>query len=636
MAFASYTIPGLPALVVEPSASNAFVFNAPVSRDLSRGVEVGVAVANVSNTPVRVALSTRDSSGRRLRSLTTSITLGPGEQFSRSLLELLAALPEKFTGTLVIEALSPLPSQSLAVTIVQFGGGAVKTVPIQSTDEIFDPVGDFLPTYIGPKAGDLDVVSAQATFTGAEFLFSGTMDAPIGTTPRGFYVWGIDRGLGSQRANFAQLGLPNIVFDLVVSITPGGPMLVNDLDAGIRTPLPPENITVNGKNILVRVPLSLLPSKGFTPQNYTWNLWPRWGGIPFSDPQVSDFAPNNRNATVRTDKIVDPVGDFVPTYVGPRGGDLDVVSAQAIFTGTEFLFSGTMDAPIGTTPQGFYVWGVDRGAGSRTANFTQLGLPDIVFDLVVSITPGGPMVVNDLDAGIRTPLPPENIIVNGRNILVRVPVSLLPSKGFTPQNYKWNLWPRWGGVPFGDPQISDFAPNNRNATVRTDEVVDPVGDFLPTYVGPRAGDLDVVSAQTIFTGTEFLFSATMDAPIGTTPPAFYVWGVDRGIGSRTSNFAQLGLPDIVFDLVVVVRPGGDSVINDLDAGIRVALAAANITINGKSILVRVPLSLLPSKGFTPQNYVWNLWPRWGGIPMSDPQISDFAPNNRNAVVSAGP
>ncbi len=465
LAYASYTIPGLPLLVAEPSASNAFVFSAPVSRDISNGTEVGVAVANVSNTKVRVVVSVSDSRGGRVKFGTTSIDLAPGEQFSRSLLELLPGLPQNFTGTLVISALSPLPSQSLAVTVVQFGAGTVRTVPIQVTDEVVDPVGDFLPTYVGPRAGDLDVVSAQVTFTGTEFLFSGTMDAPIGTTPQAFYVFGVDRGIGSRTSNFTKLGLPDIVFDLVVLVRPGGDSVVNDLDAGIRTPLPATNITINGKNIVARVPLSMLPSKGFTPQYYTWNLWPRWGGIPFSDPQVSDFAPDDRNATVRSDEILDPVGDFLPTYVGPRAGDLDVVSARVTFTGTEFLFSGTMDAPIGTTPQAFYVFGVDRGIGSRTSNFTELGLPDIVFDLVVSVRPGGNSVVNDLDAGIRTPLPAANITINGKNIVARVPLSMLPSKGFTPRNYKWNLWPRWGGIPFSDPQVSDFAPDNRNASV---------------------------------------------------------------------------------------------------------------------------------------------------------------------------
>jgi hypothetical protein len=46
------------------------------------------------------------------------------------------------------------------------------------------------------------------------------------------------------------------------------------------------------------VPVSFLSTRGFTLDQYTWNLWPRWGGIPFSDAQISDFAPNATNAAV--------------------------------------------------------------------------------------------------------------------------------------------------------------------------------------------------------------------------------------------------------------------------------------------------------------------------------------------------
>jgi len=170
------------------------------------------------------------------------------------------------------------------------------------------------------------------------------------------------------------------------------------------------------------------------------------------------------------------------------------------------------------------------------------------------------------------------------------------------------------------------------AHARPGEIItDPVGDFLPTYGFQQVADLDIVRAQVIFTGTEFLFSATMNGPIGTTPQAFYVWGVDRGVGAQTAGFASLGLPNIVFDLVVVARPGGVSVVNDLDAAQRTPLPPDNISIDGNTIVARVPLSLLPGKGLGPEDYMWNLWPRWDdGMGLSDPQVSEFAPIDRTA------
>jgi hypothetical protein len=166
-------------------------------------------------------------------------------------------------------------------------------------------------------------------------------------------------------------------------------------------------------------------------------------------------------------------------------------------------------------------------------------------------------------------------------------------------------------------------------------VSDPVGDFLPTLApaAPRAGDLDAVSANVSLIGDSLLFSATLNAPINTTPEAFYVWGVDRGAGGATANFSSLGLPDIVFDAVVIIQNEGTGVVNDLTGMQAPAPLIGGITSSGNTIEALVPLSLLPSRGFSPAEYGWNLWPRWGGIPFSDAQISDFAPDANNAQVT---
>lgn len=173
------------------------------------------------------------------------------------------------------------------------------------------------------------------------------------------------------------------------------------------------------------------------------------------------------------------------------------------------------------------------------------------------------------------------------------------------------------------------------ATAQAGVILDPAGDFLPTFtpLAPRGGDLDVLSAQVLLSGNNLLFTATFNAPINTTPQAFYVFGVDRGRGATTSNFASLGLPNIIFDAVVVVQPAGTGVVNDLTGMDPAApLPAGNVTSSGSTIQALVPLSSLPSRGFSLSQYGWNLWPRWGGIPMSNAQISDFAPNDRDALV----
>jgi hypothetical protein len=169
-------------------------------------------------------------------------------------------------------------------------------------------------------------------------------------------------------------------------------------------------------------------------------------------------------------------------------------------------------------------------------------------------------------------------------------------------------------------------------------ITDPAGDFLSTlFAGaPRAGDLDVLSASVTLLGTNFTLTATLNAPINTTPEAFYVWGFDRGAG--TANFASLGLPNIVFDSVVVIQNEGTGVVNDLTGqSPPAALPAGSTTVFGNTIQTIVPISFLTSRGLPVDLYRWNLWPRWGGPGATgNAQIADFAPNATDAPVDVVP
>ncbi len=170
--------------------------------------------------------------------------------------------------------------------------------------------------------------------------------------------------------------------------------------------------------------------------------------------------------------VVDPIGDFLPTYAGPHNGDLDVRNAQVTFTGTDFLFAGTMNGNIGTTPGGFYVWGINRGMGTARFGVITIGnnsydASGVLFDSVVVLRPGGTSTVNDLIANTSTPIS-FSFDPNSPNLFAQVSASLLPSRGFSFSQYTWNLWPRFAGA-IGNAQISDFAPNNSNALVATPE-----------------------------------------------------------------------------------------------------------------------------------------------------------------------
>lgn len=156
----------------------------------------------------------------------------------------------------------------------------------------------------------------------------------------------------------------------------------------------------------------------------------------------------------------DPANDYLSTYTGPQNGDLDVLTFDATFDGTTFTFSQTSNGTVGTTPGGIFVWGVNRGG--NTAGFGAFR-PGVLFDSVVIADPGGNSAV--VVSGVRAPLTPSATTVSGNMISVAFAASLLPSNGFAPGAYQVNLWPRNGLG--NNAQISDFAPDNSDVTVRT-------------------------------------------------------------------------------------------------------------------------------------------------------------------------
>ncbi len=164
---------------------------------------------------------------------------------------------------------------------------------------------------------------------------------------------------------------------------------------------------------------------------------------------------------------------------------------------------------------------------------------------------------------------------------------------------------------------------------------DPIGDFLPTYTGPKGGDLDVVKAEVTLVGNNsFNFFAQLNGNIGTTPGAIYVFGLDRGAG--TEGFVG-GTPSVgagvFFDSVVVINPNGTGTVNLLGLG----GGATNFTVaalSGNTFSFNLLASMFPSQGRALADYGWNLWPRDGA--GNNAQISDFAPDASTPRVSAVP
>lgn len=156
--------------------------------------------------------------------------------------------------------------------------------------------------------------------------------------------------------------------------------------------------------------------------------------------------------------------------------------------------------------------------------------------------------------------------------------------------------------------------------------IDPTGDYLSIYTGPKNGDLDVTSVEVVNTSSNLIFNSTFAAPVGTTAGGFYVWGIDRGQG--TARFGALAT-GVLFDSVLVIRPGGTSNFVDLiTTANSFVVNPAAITVSGSTLSFVVPLASLPSTGFATSAYTFNLWPRALG-QVGNAGIADFAPDNSN-------
>ncbi|WP_084253554.1 PEP-CTERM sorting domain-containing protein [Sphingomonas pituitosa] len=158
------------------------------------------------------------------------------------------------------------------------------------------------------------------------------------------------------------------------------------------------------------------------------------------------------------------------------------------------------------------------------------------------------------------------------------------------------------------------------ALAQTQTVTDATGDFLSGYTGPKLADLDVTSFSVSYDAAAQMFTlgTTFAGNITAGTPGFYVYGVNTGAGA-IRPFGGIGQGNVIFDQAIVVQKNGTGSIGGT------ALDSNWVAIAGNILTVKVPLSLLPSTGFTPGKYGFNLWPRTGFAGSA--QISDFAPEN---------
>jgi hypothetical protein len=156
--------------------------------------------------------------------------------------------------------------------------------------------------------------------------------------------------------------------------------------------------------------------------------------------------------------IVDPAGDPIDTYIGAVGPGLDILQFSVTRDATNFFISAVLDGAPGATGSRYNV-GVDRGAGAY--RFGAGIRPDILVDAAVNLFPAtnSGIVTFIGPPDILTPLPSGAVSIEGDTISAIVPISMLPSTGLNPADYKFYFWSRVNITPptplyYG---IADFA-----------------------------------------------------------------------------------------------------------------------------------------------------------------------------------
>ena len=162
--------------------------------------------------------------------------------------------------------------------------------------------------------------------------------------------------------------------------------------------------------------------------------------------------------------VNDGPGGFIPTFTGTQSPDIDILSASLDLSGTNLLFSATLNGTIGNGAD-TYVLGINRGLSTR--NFSAVGLAGVTFDSVLTVTGAGVLGGTDFvtATGISAPFQ-----INGSNITAVIPLSILPIVGSfaSADQFLWNFWTRGslnGVAVGGNAGLADFAPNNSDASV---------------------------------------------------------------------------------------------------------------------------------------------------------------------------
>ena len=162
------------------------------------------------------------------------------------------------------------------------------------------------PFYTGPKRAELNAAGLKAQLDGqGNLVLTGIVaggdipQTPTSTDLEGHYFFGINRGGVTTAGQIPHR--PGIVFDAIVEvdITQAGiATYVADTNTGAAQDLPAGSLLFKPSALQVTVPLTLLPSTGAPPENYTVAFATGSEASTGSVNSLASFAPEFRNVQV--------------------------------------------------------------------------------------------------------------------------------------------------------------------------------------------------------------------------------------------------------------------------------------------------------------------------------------------------
>lgn len=169
---------------------------------------------------------------------------------------------------------------------------------------------------------------------------------------------------------------------------------------------------------------------------------------------------------------------------------------------------------------------------------------------------------------------------------------------------------------------------------------DPLGDFEGTYTGPALGGIDISCISVRFDGTDFHLKATLADDIANAGASYLVWGVDRGAGKPRLQFIGAPppiKPNLLFDTVFLNFQDGTAELGVIPAqGMPVFTNPVGlVSFSGNVLEAVLPLALIPSTGFAPEDYRFTLWSHYqaepGPVDPSNIFKADFSPTIQPSV-----